>query len=258
MAGRVRCRISGEPGAEVVFATASSSPRTARSTARTCSSPASRRSTDTWSVRRGPHGLGAGVHLQGLPIRRHRRRRQGNRARHRGDPGAHRRRTRRLVRLPGRHPHLDRPAAARTFLNNLHGIPTDTPSYEKNGWTADAHLATEALLHHFDLRTSFGKWLDDHVDAQDGRGGGPADRADAPLGPALDPAWSASLVLIAWNIYWEYGDRAYWNARVEAIAAYVDSPGVARDAGWIWPRHSWGDWLAPGPFAPEGPCPPRR
>ena len=57
-------------------------------------------------------------------------------------------------------------AIGRTFRNNLHGIPTDTPIYEKNGWTADAHLATEGLLHHFDLRAAFRKWIDDHVDAQ--------------------------------------------------------------------------------------------
>jgi len=57
---------------------------------------------------------------------------------------------------------IDR-ATARTFRNNLHGIPTDTPVYEKNGWTADAHLAVEAVLHHFDLRTTLGKWLDDHA-----------------------------------------------------------------------------------------------
>jgi alpha-L-rhamnosidase len=61
-------------------------------------------------------------------------------------------------------------AALRTFLNNLHGVPTDTPVYEKNGWTADAHLVTEAVLHHLDLRPTLRKWLDDHVDARDADG----------------------------------------------------------------------------------------
>jgi alpha-L-rhamnosidase len=146
---------------------------------------------------------------------------------------------------------------ARTFLNNLHGIPTDTPSYEKNGWTADAHLATEAVLHHFDLRTSFGKWLDDHVDAQDEQGVVPQIVPTPGWGRALDPAWSASLVLIAWNLYWEYGDRAALERHVEAITAYVDHAlEIARVSGWIWPRHSWGDWLSPGHmFAPEGAAP---
>src|SRR4029450_2566823 len=97
-------------------------------------------------------------------------------------------------------------ALARCFMNNLHGIPTDTPIYEKNGWTADAHLATEALLHHFDLRGSFGKWLDDHVDAQGADGPIPQIIPPPGWGRASDPAWSASAVLIPWSLYWEYGE----------------------------------------------------
>jgi hypothetical protein len=64
-------------------------------------------------------------------------------------------------------------------------------------------------------------------------------------------------VLIAWNLYREYGDRAALERHVEAITAYVDhAVETARDAGWIWPRHSWGDWLSPGHmFAPEGAAP---
>jgi alpha-L-rhamnosidase-like protein len=86
-------------------------------------------------------------------------------------------------------------ALARTFLNNLHGIPADTPVYEKNGWTADAHLATEAVLHHVDLREAFGKWIQDHADAQDEHGGVPQIVQTPALGRAPDPAWSASMVL---------------------------------------------------------------
>ena len=76
-------------------------------------------------------------------------------------------------------------ATARTFRNNLHGIPTDTPIYEKNGWTADAHLATEGLLHHFDLRSSFGKWVDDHMDAAGGRRVGTPDHSDSRVGSRI-------------------------------------------------------------------------
>ena len=97
-------------------------------------------------------------------------------------------------------------ATGRTFRNNLHGIPTDTPIYEKNGWTADAHLATEGLLHHFDLRTAFGKWIDDHIDAQAPDGSVPQIIPTPGWGRASDPTWSSSAVLIPWYLYREYGD----------------------------------------------------
>ncbi|MFI6252182.1 family 78 glycoside hydrolase catalytic domain [Streptomyces sp. NPDC051016] len=148
-------------------------------------------------------------------------------------------------------------ATARTFLNNLHGIPTDTPVYEKNGWTADAHLATEALLHHFDLRTTFAKWVDDHVDAQDADGTVPTIVPTPGWGRGLDPAWSASIVLVPWNLYWEYGDRQLLSRQFPALRAYADHVlAIAEGAGRLWPLHSWTDWLAPGhAFAPEGAAP---
>ncbi len=146
-------------------------------------------------------------------------------------------------------------ATARTFLNNLHGIPTDTPVYEKNGWTADAHLATEAVLHHFDLRASLGKWLDDHVDAQAADGTVPQIVPTPGWGRAPDPAWSASMVLIPWNLYWEYGDLEILRRFAGPALAYTDRM-LEIAGGGLWPLHSWGDWLAPGhQFAPEGPAP---
>ncbi|MDR0594852.1 MAG: family 78 glycoside hydrolase catalytic domain, partial [Bifidobacteriaceae bacterium] len=63
-------------------------------------------------------------------------------------------------------------ATAKTFLNNLHGIPTDTPTYEQNGWT-DLHNSLEALVHHFDLRGSLTEWLESHMDAQSADGSVP-------------------------------------------------------------------------------------
>ncbi|MBE4740842.1 MULTISPECIES: family 78 glycoside hydrolase catalytic domain [Streptomyces] len=148
-------------------------------------------------------------------------------------------------------------ATARTFLNNLHGIPTDTPVYEKNGWTADAHLATEAVLHHFDLRTTLAKWVDDHVDAQDVDGSVPTIVPTPGWGRGFDPVWSASTVLIPWNLYREYGDPRLLSRHFPALRAYADHAlAIAEGAGWLWPLHSWTDWLAPGhAFAPEGAAP---
>jgi alpha-L-rhamnosidase len=146
-------------------------------------------------------------------------------------------------------------ATARTFLNNIQGTPTDTPVYEKNGWTADAHLVTEAALHHFDLRSTFTKWLDDHVDAQAQDGSIPQIVPTPGFGTAPDPAWSASMALIPWNLFWEYGDRSIL-ARFDDPVRRLTDRLLALTEDDLWLRHSWGDWLAPGfGFAPEGPTP---
>lgn len=149
---------------------------------------------------------------------------------------------------------LDR-ALAKTFLNNLHGIPTDTPVYEKNGWTADAHLAAEALIHQFDLKTTFGKWLDDHADAQDDAGVVSNIVPTPGWGRDPDPAWSASAVLIPWNLYWEHGDIKLLERHHEMVTRYADAMYALSEEG-IWRHPSYGDWLAPGhERAPEGSAP---
>lgn len=143
-------------------------------------------------------------------------------------------------------------ATARTFRNNLHGIPTDTPIYEKNGWTADAHLATEALLHHFDLRSSFGKWLDDHADAQSSDGAIPQIVPSPGWGRRTDPAWSSSAVLIPWYLYREYGDPGLLERYEPMVRRFADGLQSRLKHG-LWCDRSWGDWLAPGHgVAPEG------
>jgi alpha-L-rhamnosidase len=143
-------------------------------------------------------------------------------------------------------------ATARTFRNNFHGIPTDTPIYEKNGWTADAHLATEGLLHHLDLRAAFGKWIDDHVDAQAPDGSVPQIIPTPGWGRASDPTWSSSAVLIPWYLYREYGDREVLMRVAPMVRRFADQLLGELDGG-PWRGRTWGDWLSPGYMVgPEG------
>ena len=41
------------------------------------------------------------------------------------------------------------------YRSNLHSIPTDCPQREKNGWTADAHVAIDLGLLGFDAITLY-------------------------------------------------------------------------------------------------------
>ncbi|HTF17546.1 MAG TPA: family 78 glycoside hydrolase catalytic domain [Chryseolinea sp.] len=50
-------------------------------------------------------------------------------------------------------------ATNNSYLSNLFGYPTDCPQREKNGWTGDAHIASETGLYSFDGMTIYEKWL---------------------------------------------------------------------------------------------------
>jgi alpha-L-rhamnosidase len=146
-------------------------------------------------------------------------------------------------------------AAGRTIAANLHGVLTDTPTFEKNGWTADAHLIAETAIHHFDMRLVLRKALRELGDAQRPDGGVPVIAPTPGWGTATDPCWSAAYPLLAWNLYEYYGDIDALDEHYAGICAFADHLHRAcRPQGWVWSGDSYADWLAPGHLlAPEGP-----
>lgn len=97
----------------------------------------------------------------------------------------------------------------RTVLNNLHGIPTDTPKYEKNGWTGDGMLGARLMLQNLDTHELLAKWSDDIAQSRHGTG---APEVIAPHGgwtmdwsPA--PTWHSALLLVPWELYLQRGDE---------------------------------------------------
>ncbi|MGW8482959.1 family 78 glycoside hydrolase catalytic domain [Microbacterium sp. NPDC055903] len=96
----------------------------------------------------------------------------------------------------------------RTVLNNLHGLPTDTPKYEKNGWTGDGMLGAQLMLQNLDVHELLAKWSLDIAHSRHGEG---APEVIAPHGgwrmdwtPA--PTWHAALLLVPWEIHLHTGD----------------------------------------------------
>lgn len=138
-----------------------------------------------------------------------------------------------------------------SFRTNFHGIPTDCPHREKNGWTGDAHLALETGLHNFDSLASYLKWTRDILDAQREDGALPGivptsgwgyDRRDGP-------AWDAALFLVPWALYEHTGDRA--------LLAEV-YPAWLRYLGWLAAQakdhlidFGLSDWLPTGKQTPN-------
>ena len=100
-------------------------------------------------------------------------------------------------------------AVVDTMLNNLHGIPTDTPMFEKNGWTGDAALGAEMFMLNLDVHELFAKWLRDVHETREDNGRplviAPSSGDWGEWGIA--PPWHSAYVLIPEWLYQYGGDR---------------------------------------------------
>ena len=147
--------------------------------------------------------------------------------------------------------------------NNLHGIVTDTPVYEKNAWTGDAQLTSGTASILFDTERLYRKMFGDMVDAQTEAGElsllAPSNRNYGYVGKPFfkptdccgaTPAWDAFWFVIPWEAYLRYGDRRALETTYPVMRKYLDE--------WI-PRWTdkdgdafghtltagLGDWLPP-------------
>ncbi|MBO2451010.1 family 78 glycoside hydrolase catalytic domain [Actinomadura barringtoniae] len=139
-------------------------------------------------------------------------------------------------------------ATRQTVVNNWHGIPTDTPMYEKNGWTGDAQLMAEMQMSEFDLRRPFTKWMTDHRDSQGSDGLVPAIVPDNGWGLGAGwhaPPWHASFTVIPWLMYQRYGDKDLLADNYPAMKKYLDGWLKRADSEGLYPS-TLNDYLAPG------------
>ena len=147
-------------------------------------------------------------------------------------------------------------ASRRSLLNNAHHIITDTPTYEKNGWTGDAQLTVTMGIYNFEIERFYRKFLTDLRDSQISSGelapivptsgwgltGNP--NAEGKPFKGHMPAWDGSLFVIAWEIYQHTGNleviRENYTA-MQKYLAFIES----RAENYIL-RGGLGDWLPPG------------
>lgn len=111
-----------------------------------------------------------------------------------------------------------------SYLSNLFGYPTDCPQREKNGWTGDAHIASETGLYNFDAITIYEKWLRDMRDEQQPNGVLPSIVPSDGWGYEWGngPDWTSAIAIIPWNVYLFYGDTKILSDNYENIKRYVN------------------------------------
>ncbi|UIJ44227.1 glycoside hydrolase family 78 protein [Sphingomonas cannabina] len=149
-------------------------------------------------------------------------------------------------------------AAIRTILNNMHGFQTDTPTYEKNGWTGDAQASAGAAVRSLDVARVWSKWLADFPDAQAPSGELPEIVPATPYygyentpgwnlvwGPTTP--WDVAAMILPWELYQTYGDTRVLERMHEVQRRLVDYTATKFAApDYRGPKISLSEWSAPG------------
>ncbi|MET0493961.1 MAG: family 78 glycoside hydrolase catalytic domain [Actinoplanes sp.] len=148
-------------------------------------------------------------------------------------------------------------AVVNTLKNNIHGIPTDTPMFEKNGWTGDAAAGAEMFMLNLDVHELFAKWMRDVHETRDANG------APLVIAPSsgdwgqwgVNPSWHSAYVMIPWWLYQYGGDDRVLTQLYDGMKRYVDLE-FNRTSNGIVANPRLGDWVSPeaspaGGNAPE-------
>ena len=145
------------------------------------------------------------------------------------------------------------------MLNNLHGQHTDSPTWEKLGWTETNIELAETLSANFSMERFWEKFLQDCRDSQLDDGNIPyvvphEGVAFEGFGARNDPGWDAATVILAWHAYQYTGDLRFLEEHYESMKRYVRFVQTQAENGTIV-RTGLGDWASPaGSQPPEGPA----
>ena len=135
--------------------------------------------------------------------------------------------------------------AGRAYCANFaDGVPTDCPHREKNGWTADAGIASELAQYLFENTAGYEKWLRDILDAQlpDGNIPGIVPTSGWGYHWGNGPDWDSALSVTAWNLWIYRADRRILDETYPALARLLAYTAAKADADGLV-KHGLGDWV---------------
>ena len=148
----------------------------------------------------------------------------------------------------------------RSQLDNMHGgIAADCPHRERSGYTGDAQVVCPTVMHNFDSRNFYHKWVQDMLEAQIAETGYVPNGAPWQPGCGGGVAWGAAICIIPWEFYLAYGARDMLEDNYEGMKGYirymqtwVDKDGIMFSQrknmqGEYVKWYNLGEWVAPGP-----------
>jgi alpha-L-rhamnosidase len=151
----------------------------------------------------------------------------------------------------------------RSQTDNMHGgIASDCPHRERSPYTGDGQVACVTVMHNFDARTFYTKWIRDILGAQNPENGYVPNGAPWQPGCGGGVAWGAAINIMPWEYYLHYGDAGLLKSNYEGMKGYIkymltwtgedgimfsQAPDKANPNQWI----NLGDWVAPGKLPPD-------
>ncbi len=115
-----------------------------------------------------------------------------------------------------------------SLLNNLMGIPSDTPTRdERTPCQMDSMVVEDTALYNFEMDSYYAKWLRDIEGGKD------------------DPDWAGDQVFLPMRLYRHYGDRRIVQESYENARRLVDSFAAQAASHDNW-KKAFGDWCPPG------------
>jgi alpha-L-rhamnosidase len=151
----------------------------------------------------------------------------------------------------------------RSQTDNMHGgIASDCPHRERSPYTGDGQVACVTVMHNFDARTFYTKWIQDILGAQNPETGYVPNGAPWQPGCGGGVAWGAAMNIMPWEYYLHYGDISMLKNNYEGMKGYIkymltwtdengimfsQAPEKANPNQWI----NLGDWVAPGKLPPD-------
>jgi alpha-L-rhamnosidase len=155
--------------------------------------------------------------------------------------------------------------AMRTFLSNIHGIPTDCPHRERCGWLGDAHTVAPFESTNCDMENFFLKYMDD-VNSSGSKEvkntlfhklhNSEFYYTDKPVGLSYmiapgkrqcgvaSPDWGTAQVQIPWDIYWYYGNKESLIKSYEYMKIWTNHITKLSENNIV--PFGLGDWCPPG------------
>ena len=138
-------------------------------------------------------------------------------------------------------------AMKNTILNNQYSYGSDTPVYEKGGWTNDNGDYATSEMANFDAESYYDEMMQNFDDSQDPAGNIGFLVPESPGDDNVDPLWGGSFVLIEYDALQQYDDVAMVRRDYHNLTAYVDDlADQIASTGYIYQGTTFGDWSVPG------------
>ena len=144
-----------------------------------------------------------------------------------------------------------------SMKGNFVDIPTDCPQRdERLGWTGDVQIFNQTAMYLANCYTFFSKWLLDVAADQTADGGVPHVVPDIITGKSKDDwlakqgtygasAWGDVAVILPWNLYLTYGDKAVLQRQYASMKRWIDfmTAHSSEDCLFAYALQ-FGDWVA--------------